>query len=272
MSNQNSRITRNKSEIDKDKTKRKASDQFDPNKTAKVSKMSDEISLVLAAMLQKIHDTTCQTNSEVLNIKKEFSDVKNEIRSVQTKVDDLDKQMEERIEAKVNQMIQNKNVGCQDNNEAYWSSRRSLLVYPIYSDKTEQLSNEIRLFLTKTLCFSEIEVTAMDISAVELIMKRRRHQIDGWRMVKMMRVSFRSKEDRDLVMSKIPRLATDRKYKMEMDIPDYLTPLYRSLDRKAYEIRQNENRKTSIPYDDSKMSLILLARVPGLAWENVEIQ
>lgn len=282
MSQVTNRITRKNSDIDK--TKRKASDLGQTDKAAKVSKMSDENTISIAQMLQQIHQTTSRTNTEVQSIKTQFNDMNKRLETVETKIGQIDTQIDEKIDQKMRsvlgQNVQNMNnvttngVSLQNtlsegHKDEYWASTRSIMLYPIYSENQQQFGGEFRTFLIRTLGFSQIEAEAMETESLKLVLKRRRGTDGAWKMTKMIRIQLKSREDRDLIMSRISNLATDKKYKMEMEVPDFLTPLYRSLEKKAFEIRRlgDTKKKTSVRYDDENLSLMLLTRGDNQGWQ-----
>lgn len=146
------------------------------------------------------------------------------------------------------------------------------MIYPAHSPSPGQYYDEFKVFLKRQLGFSDTEIQIFDIPNVKPMLKRRRDADGEWRMVRMLRAVFRRREDRDHVMARIGRLVADPKYRMEMEIPDHLSSLYRALEKKAYDIRKNENLKTSVRFDDDNLSLVLLTKSPNEPWTKCTVR
>lgn len=234
--------------------------------TDKRVKMSDNEQTNIAEILLRIDRTTKETKNEMAQFKEQINTIGDRVSVVENTVDEISKTIDQKIDQKISDALKKSSPNGDQFKTAFWSSRRSIVIYPARAPNQGQYLDEFKVFLKRYLGFTESEVSMIDIMSTKPVLKRRRDVNGEWKMVKMIVANLRRREDRDHIMARIGKLVGNSDYRMEMNIPDHLASLYRNLEKKAYEIRKNEGKKTSVRYNDDDHTLMLLVREPNQPW------
>lgn len=145
--------------------------------------------------------------------------------------------------------------------EAYWTARASLQMYPIQGDKVEE---SVKEFMTNGLGLAREEVLDMAYTAT-MLPARPAPAIQN-----VARVVFDSIEDRDKVRRASKNLA-GKEMGLRLEIPFHLRKANRTLQGLAAQLKKkNAGLKRNVRLDDNSMGLVMDFSTDGNVWRTVE--
>ncbi len=205
-------------------------------------------------------------------IKKELGaridDVEKGVRTVNSRVDGLDVAIDN-LHQRIQQVEaqSSKGSGSETTVAAYWKARRSIRIGPSNATNNQEAVKFLRQLFTTDLKLPEWEVDSQRIEDVSLVVRHNRAKGQDFTMVL---ITFMEVAHRDRIFSRVSKLPAEMK--MEMVIPNHMIAKYKSMEKRAYELRKDD-RKTLIRFNDNDLGLILLAREKtiGAKWNEVTV-
>ena len=267
------------SEIDPDPEK----DQDKRQKMGVSDEADNSVQEMLKALSQQmavINRNTATTNAKLDIVANDIANINQRVDGVEEKIQKMDNDIDKRIDEKIKMaMAQNPQSTTKSNaspksdkidkESAYWTARKTLLLGPTDEQGNDDDATKAARHITKILQIQRGDFESHQLQQVRIVIRRRK--INGeWKSVKMYRVTFQSRFDRDRVMFTIGN-AYNRGFRIEYEVPDFLVPLQRRLERYAYQMRKDQSVKTTIRFNDDKMDLILLTKSEGQSWSRTNV-
>ncbi len=229
--------------------------------------------------LDEIDKNNNEMRAGIDGIRQDIRQVNSRVDSIEHRLDDVEAKIDERVkeglrkaESKIKEKLaENVSRNAMGDKEYYYArSRRTLLFAPLNSNQKDRIGSFVNEFLRERLGMETEEVESILIEEAFPVMKRRKNTKGEWINVRMAKVTFETRTDRDMVMMRAPKLREHPESRMEMDILEHLIPLMKKMERHAYVVRRDKKLRTSIRYNDQNMSLMLLTRANGEQWTKVE--
>lgn len=197
-------------------------------------------------------------DTKISHIEKSVDQVKTNVEGLQGKVTNLENRM-----GRLESSSRGSSLA-----EEFWRARRTVIFGPVKSTEEDDLYAEFKDFMVEVLKIQQWEADTIMIDNLAPTIKKRGGMNPG--EIKVAKVLMATTQGRDRIFSKIAMLANRRGTILEIEVPFHLTGLFRSLEKKAYQLRQNGFR-TSIRFEDTKETLQLIKREKdgGQAWQVV---
>ena len=230
--------------------------------------------------MDSIKAETTAANKGIAGIRTEMRAVNTRIDQIENKLTDMDKNIDQKIEQSIKEVEERLNrkiaantptqapTNSESKDDTFSRARRSILWGPVDVEphSEEDMSIFARDFLVSKLTFDDVAVDTMITEEITLVIRRRKNAQGEWTDMKLVKITFLMRTDRDNVMAKNPNLRNHPGARMEMDVPDHLIPRQRMLEKAAFTIRKEEKIKTSVRYDDIDRTLKLMTKSPNSPW------
>ncbi len=197
--------------------------------------------------------------------------VEGEVKVVSGRVDGIEQSMI-RLSQRIDDVENRAGAGSGSSDSVsvanYWKARRSIRIGPSMATNRQEAMAFVQDVLVNELKLPQWEVNSYRADDVGLVVRHNRAKGQDFTMVL---VTFQEVAHRDRVFSRVANLS--KELKMEIVVPNHLVMKYKKLERKAYELRQ-DNRKTLVRFDDANQTLILLVRekVDGAKWNETTVE
>ncbi len=238
----------------------------------KRSKMEETLAKILLTMeenkqeMKKMREGQDEIKAEV---KARFDEVFQEVSSVGDRVDGIEDQvmsLNERV-SKIEKAGAGGVVGHASaeskKEDQYWTARRSIRMGPTKAKSKPEAEDFVREEMTSTLGMEKWEVDSYVFEDVSLVVRKNRATKED---ITLVDVIFKQVNHRDRVFSRSINIGS-RDLRLEMVVPNRLIPLFKKMEKCAYDLRQG-GRKTMIRFFDERLTLQLLSRpkTPGSIW------
>ena len=211
------------------------------------------------------HDMTLE---KLDTIGSDLHKVSQRVNVVESKIDKMEKEFDDRVI----QHINNANQGLSSNRDErlrgqFEEARRTVMIAPITASDPKEAEKQAVNIMHNVLKIQLDRIEAMDIRLVRPTFKRRKGADGKWCEVKMVRIVFGNREDRDCVMSSVVNLAGNRTVRIEMEVPEFLTERYKKLEKLAYDLRKSMGVKTSVRFSNTELDMVLMTKSGDQRWE-----
>ena len=191
------------------------------------------------------------------------------LHSLQRRVDTTSEATERRflaIEERIQQQPTLMDSLDRSQRAAFEKSRRSLRIWPIKGEDADELDASFKDFAVEALMIPD---TVVRKTALAEIIRVRSSPKNAVYMEAL--VTFKDQMERDFYFAKAKHLAPYRDESgaptagIRMDIPEYFSATFTSLNNHGYEIKKanGPDTKRYVKYDEENLSLYLEVRLPG---------
>lgn len=196
---------------------------------------------------------------------KRLTENERSIRELRTRLDDRDKDIDDRIAAQITKLVPIKppavrSPGLDRRERAYHFSRRSLKLWPV---EGEDLEDAVRVFLRSELKLLDQKIGSLGV--IEVTVGTGRSARDR----KEVLATFETKEDRDAVKAAGINLAGKDSVSMSIHVPGHLLDNYFALNSVGYSIKsKHQGVKRAVKFDDNAQNVYLDIYVGG-QWKKI---
>ena len=227
---------------------------------------------VLREELEKTED---KLTERMKSVEQGFLGLKDDVRTLETRVDGLERRMDEKVEGIVADIIKSnasqpgpdRRMDLMNAQQTrYWKSRRSLRLWPISGDGAQALRASLVDFLRNKLKLGEEEVAEAESVDIRKIPRSQNSKI-----VNEVAVDFHSVELRDVVRAAAFNLAPFPNCGIRLEVAHHLMNNFKSLSTASFKLQKRFPLcKRNIKYDDERCDLVLDFKTgPDHPWKKV---
>ena len=202
------------------------------------------------------------------SIGSDLNKVTKRVDNIEAKIDRLEKEFDDRVIGHINAAGKEWAPSEDDRfRSLYEEARKTVMIAPITASDPKEAEKQAVNIMHNVLKIQLDRIDAMDIRSTRPVFKRRKGSDGKWAEIKMVRIVFGNREDRDCVMSSVVNLAGNKSVRVEMEVPDFLLERYRRLEKLAFDLRKSMGVKTSVRFSNTEIDMVLMTKSGDQRWE-----